>query len=152
MEFYVLLSSPQMVIPLQQPKSLSGILTLLILVGYLQLFQKKALLLIYQNVVIESMTNPVNLSPLQEEFLALHERLCHLPFSVMFRLVKAGILPKKFKKLNNKAPPCVSCMLGQAHKKPWRFKKTKHGAASTLKAETIDQPGDTIGVDQLISA
>ena len=70
----------------------------------------------------------------------------------MFCLVKAGCLPKEFKKLNNKAPPCVSCILGQAHRKPWKFKKSKHGAPSTLKPETISQPGDTIGVDQLISA
>ena len=74
---------------------------------------------------IEMLANPVKLSPLWEEFLALHERLWHLPFSVMFHLVKAGFLPKKFKKPNNKAPLCVSCILGQAHRKPWRFKKTK---------------------------
>ena len=70
----------------------------------------------------------------------------------MFCLAKAGFLPKKFKKLNNKAPLCVFCMLGQAHRKPWRSKKTKYGAPSTYKPELIDQPGDTIGVDQLISA
>jgi hypothetical protein len=44
----------------------------------------------------EKISNPVQLSPMQEEFLALHERLWHLPFSVMFRMVKLGFLPKKF--------------------------------------------------------
>mgnify|MGYP001046712641 CR=1 FL=1 len=39
------------------------------------------------------LSNPVQLSPMQEEFLALHERLWHLPFSVMFRMVKLGFLP-----------------------------------------------------------
>ncbi len=40
---------------------------------------------------LNAIANPVKLSPLQEEFLALHERLWHLPFSVMFRLVKFRI-------------------------------------------------------------
>ena len=101
---------------------------------------------------IAELSNPVQLSPLQEEFLALHERLWHLPFSVMFRMMKLGFLPSKFKKLGNKAPPCVSCLFGQAHKRPWRFKKTKHGDASTLRGDKITKPGETIGVDQLISA
>ena len=101
---------------------------------------------------ISRMTNPVTLSPLQEEFLALHERLWHLPFSGMFRLVKLGFLPKKFSKLGNKAPPCVSCIFGQAHRKPWRFKQTKDGGLSALRGESITKPGETVGIDQLISA
>ena len=101
---------------------------------------------------INDITNPATLSPLQEEFLSLHERLWHLPFTVMFRLVKHGFLPKKFQKLKNQAPPCVSCLFGTAHRKPWRFKKTKDGHTSSLRGDDISNPGDTIGVDQLISA
>ena len=67
---------------------------------------------------LEKLTNPVTLSSIQEELLALHERFWHLPFTVMFRLVKMGFLPTKFWKLTNKAPPCVSCLLDQAHRKP----------------------------------
>ena len=59
---------------------------------------------------IVDITNPVSLSPLQEELVSLHERLWHLPFTVMFYLVKLGFLPNKFKKFNNKASPCVSCL------------------------------------------
>ena len=70
----------------------------------------------------------------------------------MFRLVKLGFLPSKFRKLKNKAPPCVSCLLGQAHRKPWRFKRTKDGGLSSLRGKDISQPGETIGCDQLISA
>ena len=84
--------------------------------------------------------------------MALHERLRHLPFTVMFRLVKMGFLPTKFRNLANKAIPCVSCLLGQAHRKPWRFKKTNDGHVSSLQDKNISKPGDTIGVDQLISA
>jgi len=101
---------------------------------------------------ITKISNPVWLLPLQEEFVALHARYWHLPFSVMFRMVKLGFLPKKFKKLGNEAPPCVSCLFGQAHKKPWRFKRTKNGTTSTLRGEKISNPGDTVGIDQLISA
>ena len=70
---------------------------------------------------IDDIANPVSLSPLREEFVSLHERLWHLPFTVMFRLVKLGFLPKKFQKINNKAP-CVSCLFGTDHRNPWRFK------------------------------
>ena len=101
---------------------------------------------------IDDITNPVSLSPLQEEFVSLHERLCHLPFTVMFRLVNLGFLPKKSQKLNNKAPPCVSCLFGTAHRKPWRFKKTKYGHTYTLRGDDISGPGNTVGVNQLISA
>ena len=101
---------------------------------------------------ISRMTNPVNLSPLQEEFLAIHERLWHLPFSIMFRLVKLGFLPKKFCKLGNKAPPCVSCVFGQARRKPRKFKQTKDGGLSTLRRDSIKKPGESVGIDQLISA
>ena len=67
-------------------------------------------------------------------------------------MVKMGFLHKKFCKLNNKAPPCVSCLLGQAHQRPWKFKQTKEGTSSSLRSEAPSKPGDTIGVDQLISA
>jgi len=91
----------------------------------------------------DKLSNPVQLSPMQEEFLALHERLWHLPFSVMFRMVKLGFLPKKFKKLGNKAPPCVSCLFGQAHKRPWRYKRTKNGEVSTLRGLSSTWLGTT---------
>ena len=101
---------------------------------------------------LKKISDPVTLSPLQEEFLALHECLWHLPFTTMFCLVKLGVLPAKFRKLNGKAPPCVSCLMGQAHRKPWRFKKTKDGALSSLKGEEVTKPGQIVGVDHLISA
>ena len=46
---------------------------------------------------VKMLANPVKLSPLQEDFLALHERLWHLPFSVMFRLVEAELCPRSSK-------------------------------------------------------
>ena len=61
-------------------------------------------------------------------------------------------LPTKFWKLTNKAPLCVLCLLGQAHRKPWHFKNTNDGNVRSLRGKEISKPGDTIGVDQLISA
>ena len=77
--------------------------------------EKKVAALMLSDKELAKISDPVTLSPLQEEFVALHERLWHLPFSVMFRLVRIGFLPSKFRKLQNKAPPCVSCLFGQAH-------------------------------------
>ena len=63
-----------------------------------------------------------------------------------------GFLHTKFRNLTNKAPPRVSCLLGQANRKPWRFKKTNDGNLRSLRGNRISKPGYTIGVDQLISA
>jgi hypothetical protein len=41
---------------------------------------------------IHSIANPQQLSPLQHEFLNMHNRLFHLPYAVMFRLSQIGIL------------------------------------------------------------
>ncbi len=101
---------------------------------------------------LKAIANPVQLSPLQEEWLALHERLWHLPQSIMFRMVKAGFLNKKFLKLLNNRPPCVSCLFGQAHRKPWRYKSSTEGTASTLRGNKVSKPGQTVGADQLVSA
>ena len=38
--------------------------------------------------VLKEISSPAKLSPLQEEFLAPHERLWHLTFSVMFRVCR----------------------------------------------------------------
>ncbi len=105
-----------------------------------------------EDTQLESLMNPVKLSPLQEEWLALHERLWHLPFSIMFRLAKAGFLNKKFLKLRNEAPPCVSCMFGQAHRRPWRSKSSADGGNSTLRGPKLSAPGQTVGIDHLVSA
>ncbi|KAL7462348.1 hypothetical protein ACHAXS_002729, partial [Conticribra weissflogii] len=70
----------------------------------------------------------------------------------MFRLCKLGFLPKRFLKLQKETPPCVSCLFGQAHRKPWRFKTTADGKLSTLQGSDISQAGQVVGADQLISA
>ena len=67
-------------------------------------------------------------------------------------MVKAGFLPAKFQKLNNKAPPCVLCLIGQAHRKPWHFKCTKYEVSISIRPEKVTEPGSIIGNENLISA
>ena len=66
---------------------------------------------------LRKIANPVQLSPLQQEFLAMRRRLYHLPFAVMFRLAHFGILPKNYLLLKDKPPPRVSCMFPRTDKK-----------------------------------
>ena len=99
---------------------------------------------------IEKLASPVHLSPLQQEFLSMHHKLFHLPYTTMLRLAKFGILPRRFLKLRNDLPPCVSCMFGQAHRRPWRSKssaKKQGGSIRTVRAFT---PGGMIYADQIV--
>ena len=40
---------------------------------------------------IEKIASPIHLSPLQQEFLSLHCKLSHLPFTIMLRMATLGI-------------------------------------------------------------
>ncbi len=84
------------------------------------------------NSQLDKLANPVWLLPLQEEWLALNEQLWHLPYAVMFHMVKAGFLPKKFLKLQTIRPPSLLCLFGQAHKKPWCYKSSTDENVSEL--------------------
>ena len=41
---------------------------------------------------IKEITSPKHLSPLQQEFLSVHCKLFHLPFHIMLRMSKIGLL------------------------------------------------------------
>ena len=101
---------------------------------------------------IEEITLPMHLSPLQQEFLSRHCQLLHLPFSTMLRMSKIGLLPSRFLKLRNDLPPCVSCMFGQSHCRPWKGKGSSKASGGVLKKESINEPGQTVGTDQIVSA
>jgi len=92
------------------------------------------------------------LSALQQEFLNVHHRLYHLPFAIMFRMAQLGILPKYFLRLKRNPPPCVSCLFGTAHRKPWRSKRSNAGGLSTLRGASITKPGQCVAIDQMVSA
>ena len=125
---------------------------------------------------IKNLTSPTHLSPLQQEFLSVHYKMNHLPFTNMLRLSNFGILPRRFLKLRNDMPPCVSCMFGKAHRRPWRGKRSAvqlnsspsdksetvqaarrekrqtvtHGGF--LRGPTLSEPGEEVGTDQIVSA
>ena len=45
---------------------------------------------------IEKINSPKHLSPLQQEFLSVHYKLNHLPFTIILRLSNMSILPRRF--------------------------------------------------------
>lgn len=101
---------------------------------------------------LKKIVYPRKLSPLQQEFLSWHNRLFHMPFYRMHKLVKYGILPKRFIKIFDKGHSnlvCVSCQFGKQHRKPWR---TKGSPGGSIRKDTQTKPGDGTSVDQIVSA
>ena len=98
--------------------------------------------------------SPLHLSPLQQEFLSLHnhDKLFHLPFTSMLRLCKFGVLPERFLKLRNNLPPCASCMFGQAHRRLWWHKTSASNVGGTIRNPKLLIPGEKVCTDQLVSA
>jgi hypothetical protein len=101
---------------------------------------------------IDKITSAIYLSPLQQEFLSFHCKMFHLPYSIMMRMSSLGILPRRFLKLRNDLPPCISCLFGQAHRRPWRTKRSSKEAGGVLRKKDISEPGQTVGADQMVSA
>eukprot|EP00956_Cyclotella_meneghiniana_P015820 scaffold24563_cov43-Cyclotella_meneghiniana.AAC.8 len=98
---------------------------------------------------IAMMARPKVLTPLQQEFMHLHEKMYHTPFHVMIRLARTGVLPKRFLKLRNDTPICISCNFGKAHKRPWLSKGKR---SSPIRKESDTQVGDCVSTDQIVSA
>ena len=74
----------------------------------------------------------------------------------MLCLAKFGILPKSFLKFENDLPPYVSCMFGQAHRKPWCHKCSSAITGGTIRRDKRVKPGTMVYIyiytDQLVSA
>ena len=62
---------------------------------------------------IQLLKNPLPLSEMEREWKLIHDKLGHLSFTKMDRLVKNNLLPSKFKKLKNKQIICPSCVFGR---------------------------------------
>ena len=95
---------------------------------------------------IKLIQHPLLLSSLDREWKREHDRLGHIPFADMDRLVKGGMLNKKFGALRGKKILCPSCMFGRMKKRPWRVK----GMANRKFIRKQDIPGDKVFVDQLV--
>ena len=70
----------------------------------------------------------------------------------MLQLAKISILPRRFLKLRNYFPPCVSCIFGQAHLRPWRHKLSAKSSGGMLRNSDINKPGQQVGTDQILSS
>lgn len=67
----------------------------------------------------------------------------------MYRLLSAGILPKKFEKYKSKSPFCASCAFGKVHRRQWTH-KGRH--FNSIRSKGNNRPGAKVSVDQMVSA
>jgi len=101
---------------------------------------------------LKKIVYPRKLSPIQQEFLSWHNRLFHMPFYRMYKLIKMGVLPKRLEKCFNEHHSkivCISCQFGKAHRRPWR---TKGSPGGSIRKASEQNPGDGTSVDQIVSA
>ena len=98
---------------------------------------------------LKKLVYPRKLSPVQQEFISWHNRLFHMPFYRMYKLIKIGILPKRLAKAEQSKIVCIACQFGKAHRRPW---KTKGSTGGSIRKETEQKPGDGTSVDQIVSA
>jgi hypothetical protein len=98
---------------------------------------------------IETITKAIEstISPDQQELMAIHWKMKHLPFSDIKRLAEVGAIPKRLAKV--KPPLCPSCLMGRQHRKPWRGRGKK-------ERRSIRQPEDNFAgantsTDQMVS-
>ena len=72
-----------------------------------------------------------------------HDRLGHLPFVDMFKLVKNGRLPKKYLQLKGKKIVCPSCVFAKAKRRNW----CGGGAPGSLRSATQINPSDCTSIE-----
>ena len=70
----------------------------------------------------------------------------------MLQLAKISILHCRFLKLRNDFPPCVSCLFGQDHRRPWRHKLSAKSAGGVLRSLDINKPRQQVGTYHIVSA
>ena len=55
-------------------------------------------------------------------------------------------------KLSNDFPPCVSCLFGEAHCRPWRHKSAAKSYGGVLCSSDINKTGQRLSTDHIFSA
>ncbi len=73
----------------------------------------------FQYQQLEQIPNPQTLDNHQHEFMELHYKMNHLPLPALVTLAEKGKINRKFVKLKDCLPTCMSCIFGQAYGKPW---------------------------------
>ena len=97
---------------------------------------------------LKDIVKPEILGKDQQDLVLLHNKMNHLPFPAMIKLAQNGNIDKRFAKLKNRQPVCMSCVFGRSHRQPWRSKK----APGTICKESETEPGDFVSIDQMVSA
>ena len=80
------------------------------------------------------------------EILFCNYRLNHFTIKSLIRLSKSVIIPKNISKFI--FFPCVDCIFGKPHNRPWRTKVSNSGVPIRKPSET--RPGSMTSVDQMI--
>ena len=86
------------------------------------------------------------LSKVEREWMREHDRLGHMSFSDMDKLVKGGVLNKKFAAFRDRKMMCPSCMFGNMKKRPWRVK----GVANRRFIRKQNTLGAKMSIDQIV--
>ena len=97
---------------------------------------------------LEDISKPKILNKYQQDLVSLHNKINNLQFPAMIKLAKNRNVEKRFAKLKNRRPVCMSCLFGRSHLQTWRFKKTP----GTIRKESETEPGDFVSIDQVVSA
>ncbi len=71
---------------------------------------------------LKQISNPQTLDNNERELMEIHYKMNHLPLQALIPLAEKGKFNRKFVKLKDCLPTCMSCIFGQAYRKPWRSK------------------------------
>ncbi len=74
---------------------------------------------------LEQVPNSQKLDNNQRELMEIHYKMNHLPLPALITLAEKGKINRTFVKLKDCLPTCMSCIFGQAHRKPWRSKGSR---------------------------
>ena len=99
---------------------------------------------------IQMLKNPVPLTKLERDWKLMHDKLGHLTFATMERLVENNMLPSKFRKLKAKLIIFPSCIFGRMRRRAWRTKSSK--SWKHIRREDLNVPGAKVSTDQLVVA
>ena len=64
-------------------------------------------------------------------------------------IINKGEIPKRLGTLKGNTPICVTCIFGQAHKRPWH---TKANITHHIRKNSDSEPGKQVLINQIVSA
>ena len=70
----------------------------------------------------------------------------------MLWIAKTSILIRRFPKLRNDLPPCVSCIFEKARCRTWRHKSSAKSYGGVLRSSDINKPGQQVGTYHIFPA